>query len=164
MPRLFFAAAFLAAFAAPVFAQPPTPADDPAAALPLPLPGPEQIEDMAPALDRMADALLHTDVGPILDAADPLARDPDHGVPGRTVGRVAGRDDPYFEQRVHASIYRGADKLARASAAVAAAAPALARSMHELRHSLREAARAWREAYENGADGTVPGEGIPTGD
>ena len=125
---------------------------------------PQVIEDMAPALDRMADVLLHTDVGPILDAADPLARDPAHGIPGRTVGAMASRHDPYFEQRVHASIYRGADKLARASAAFAAAAPAIAHSMHELRRSLREAARAWRDAYENGPDAAAPDTGIPTGD
>ena len=113
----------------------------------------------APAIDRMADALLHTDVGPILDAADPMGRDSDHGAPGRTVGAMASRHDAYFEQRVHAAIYRGADRLARTSAALAAAAPAIAHSMHELRRSLREAERAWRDAYDGAAD-----DGVPTDD
>jgi hypothetical protein len=153
MSRLIFAALFLAATPAAAFAQPAGP----------PLPDSRRIQEMAPALDRMVDALLATDIGPILDAADPLGRGHHYGAPGRTLGAMARRDDPDFDRRVHASIYGGAEKLGRMSDALAAAAPVLAEQAHQLRHSLREIMHAWREGWRAGGAGGAGAVGDAAG-
>ena len=87
---------------------------------------------MAPALDRLLGALLTVDVGPIIDAADPYRRRPDYGRPGRTLGALGSRDDPYFEDRLRSSIYGTTADIGRMMGAFAAAAPALARSLREI--------------------------------
>ena len=61
----------------------------PAPAFAQQMPSGAEIEAMAPALDRMAGALLDIDVGGIIDAADPYARRPGYGRPGRTIGNIA---------------------------------------------------------------------------
>jgi len=166
-----FAAAAALALAAPARAQDPAAPDDiPDAAELGPLPSPDEIMEMAPALDRMAGALLRMDVGPLLDAADPLAASPDYGRPGRTLGAIARRRDPDFERRLRSGIYEGGDRLGRMSAGLAAAAPVLAEQAHQLRHSLREAMRAYREAYRTApAPAPAPRRddgafGLPDGD
>ena len=149
----------LIAFAAvPAAAQPPAPDDEALG----PLPSQRQIEEMAPAIDRMVGAMLDTDIGPLLDSADPLRRSRHYGQPGRTVGAMAGRDDPYFEQRVHESIYGGADKLGRMSAALSAAAPVLAQQAQQLRQALHQVVRAYRDAYRGTAP-RAPDRGTPGG-
>jgi hypothetical protein len=79
----------------------------PAPALAQHVPSGREIEEMAPALDRMTGALLDVDVGGIIDAADPYARRPGYGRSGRTLGALARRRDPYFDARLRASIYGG---------------------------------------------------------
>ena len=103
----------------------------PAPALAQHVPSGAEIEAMAPALDRATGALLDVDVGGIIDAADPYARRPGYGRPGRTIGRLARRDDPYFDARLRASIYGGTARAARMMDAFAAAMPALRRSLDE---------------------------------
>ena len=135
MYKLLFAAA-AAAFAAPSFAQGPAPADPLADKIVSAMPGPEQIEAMAPALDRLLSALLTVDVGPIVDAADPNHRRPDYGRPGRTLGALGRRDDPYFEDRLRSDIYGATADMGRMTGALAAAAPALAQSMRAMEAAL----------------------------
>lgn len=103
------------------------------------LPPAEEIEAMAPALDRALSALLSVDVGPILDAADPARRRYDHGRPGRTLGRIGSHGDPRFEERMRGSVYRSTEDIARMSGAFAAAAPSLARSLRDLQAALAAA-------------------------
>lgn len=91
---------------------------------------------MAPALDRVTGALLDVDVGGIIDAADPYARRPGYGRPGRTVGALARRRDPYFDARLRASIYGGTAQAARMMDAFAAAMPALRHSLDQARAAL----------------------------
>ena len=102
-------------------------------------PSPEEIEAMAPALDRALGALLTVDVGPILDAADPARRRYDHGRPGRTLGRIGSRGDPHFEERMRDSVYRSTEDIARMSGAFAAMAPALARTLRDLQAAIAAA-------------------------
>ena len=102
-------------------------------------PSAEEIEAMAPALDRALAALLTVDVGPILDAADPARRRYDHGRPGRTLGRIGSRGDPHFEDRMRNSVYRSTGDIARMSGAFAAMAPALARSLRDLQAAVEAA-------------------------
>lgn len=105
------------------------------------IPSSEEIEALAPALDRMTGALLDLDVAPILDAADPWRR---HYRPrGRTLREIAGRDDPGFEHRLRGSIYGTTAGIGRMMDAIAVAAPAMRRSLGEME---REMALALREA------------------
>jgi hypothetical protein len=138
MRKLFFLIGAFA-LAAPVAAQAPvfdeSLDDDIVAAIP----PPEEVEAMAPAMDAMAGALLNVDVGPLLDAADPTRRRYDHGMPGRTLGRIAGRDDPYFEDRLRSSIYGVTSDMGRMMAAVAVAAPAMRRSLREFERGIEGA-------------------------
>ena len=134
MHKLLIAAA-AAAFAAPAFAQgaAPDPLED---EIRRAIPPAGEVEAMAPALDRSLGALMNVDVGPILDAADPWRRRPGYGRRGRTIGALAGRDDPYFEERVRSSLYGATADIARMMHAFGAAAPALARSMREVERAM----------------------------
>lgn len=123
MPRLSVMIA-VAAFFAPV------------PALAQHVPSGAEIEAMAPALDRVTGALLDVDVGGIMDAADPYARRPGYGRPGRTVGTMARRRDPYFDARLRASIYGGTARAARMMDAFAAAMPALRQSLDQARAAI----------------------------
>lgn len=103
------------------------------------VPSGAEIEAMAPALDRVAGALLDVDVGGFIDAADPYVRRPGYGRPGRTVGAMARRRDPYFDTRLRASIYGGAAQAGRMMDAFASAMPALRRSVDEARTGIAAA-------------------------
>lgn len=122
----------------------------PAPALAQNVPSGAEIEAMAPALDRATGALLDVDVGGIIDSADPYARRPGYGRPGRTVGAMARRRDPAFDARLRASIYGGTARAARMMDAFAAAMPAL-------RHSLDEARAAIGTAVDDYHRGLPPG-------
>ena len=129
-----------AALAAPVAAQAPVFDDSLDDDIVAAIPPAEEVEAMAPAMDAMAGALLNVDVGPLLDAADPTRRRYDHGMPGRTLGRIAGRDDPYFEERMRSSIYGVTSDMGRMMEALAVAAPAMRRSLR---------------AFERGREGAI---------
>lgn len=134
MPRLPIIIVAAAAFLpAPAFAQH--------------VPSGTEIEAMAPAIDRITGALLDVDVGGIVDAADPYARRPGYGRPGRTIGRMARRHDPYFDARLRASIYGGAAQAGRMMDAFASAMPALRRSLDEARAAIGAAV----DDYHRGA-------------
>ena len=135
MHKLLIAAA-ASALAAPAFAQSAPPADPIEDEIARALPDREQVEAMAPALDRMLGAFLAVDVGPIIDAADPDHRRPDYGRPGRTLGALGSRDDPYFEDRLRSDIYRSTEDMSRMMGAFAAAAPALAQSLRAMEAAL----------------------------
>ena len=145
MRRFAIAAVAAALLAGPAIAQPDPLFDDGmderiARSIP---PG-AQIEAMAPVIDRMTGALLDVDVGPVIDAADPYARYNYRYRRGpRTLGDLAGRDDPAFERRLRASIYGSAAGLGRMMDAIAYAAPAMRRSLAEME---REMDRALRDA------------------
>ena len=134
MPRLSVIIAAAAIFLpAPAFAQQ--------------VPSGAEIEAMAPALDRMTGALLDIDVGGFMDAADPYARRPGYGRPGRTLGEMARRRDPHFDARLRSSIYGGAAQTGRMMDAFAAAMPALRRSLDEARAAIGAAV----DDYHRGA-------------
>ena len=128
-----------AALAAPAAAQAPVFDDSLDRDIAEAIPGPEEIEALAPAMDVMVGALLDVEVGPLLDAADPLRRRYDHGAPGRTLGEIARRDDPHFEERMRSSIYGTTSDMSRMMAAVAVAAPAMRRSLREFERGIEGA-------------------------
>ena len=73
-------------------------------------------------------------------------------MPGRTIGELAGRDDPYFEERLRSSLYDTTAGMSRMMGAFAAAAPALARSLREMERAMG----AVIDDYRRGRHG--PGE------
>jgi len=116
MRKLLIAAA-ATLIAAPASAQPPRPS--------------EQIEAYAPAIDRMADAFLNLDLGPMLDAADPYRPHRD-----RTLRDMASRGDPRFQRRLRASIYGNTARIGRMADAIAAAAPAMRNAIAQMEMSM----------------------------
>ena len=113
------------------------------------LPPGEEIEAMAPMVDRMTGALLDVDVGPVLDAADPYRRR--HWRGRRTLGDLAGRDDPYFEARLRDSIYGTTAGMAAMMDSFAAATPAVRRSLREAERAIDRAIREsrYRDRYDD---------------
>jgi hypothetical protein len=149
MPRYLIAAA-AAALAAPLAAQPaPDPLEEEIVRA---LPPAEEVEAMAPALDRAVGALLNVDVGPLIDAVDPYRRRPGYGRPGRTLGEVGRRDDPYFEERLRSSIYGTTAEMGRMMEGFAAAAPGLARSIRELERAMDSAIGDYRRRRGDGPE------------
>ena len=141
MPRYLIAAA-AAALAAPAVAQPaPDPLEEEIVRA---IPPADEVEAMAPALDRAVGALLNVDVGPLIDAVDPYRRRRDYGRPGRTLGDIGRRDDPYFEERLRSSIYGTTADMGRMMEGLAAAAPSLARSVRELERAMDAAMGDYR--------------------
>jgi hypothetical protein len=138
--RVAFALAAAALLAAPAAAQPePRPIDEHDVRAALPSPG--EIQEMGVAMDRMIGALLTIDVGPIMDAADPQRRNPDHGRPGRTLGDMGRRDDPYFDQRMRAGVQGATVGLQQMVGAFATVAPQMQRSIEEMSRSIEGAMR-----------------------
>ena len=135
MQKLLFLAA-TAALAAPATAQAPAPPDPLVEEMVRAIPPAEEVEAIAPALDRVVGAMLDVDVGPIVDAADPYRRHPGYGRPGRTLGALGSRDDPYFEDRLRSQIYGATADMARMTDAFAAAAPSIARSVREMQNAI----------------------------
>ena len=139
--RIAFALAAAALLAAPAAAQQePRPFDERDVRAALPSPG--EIRAMGGAMDRMIGALMSIDVGPIIDAADPQRRNPNYGRPGRTLGDMGRRDDPYFDQRVRAGVHGAAEGLERMVGAFATVAPQLERSIEEMSRSIEGAIRS----------------------
>jgi len=116
MRKLLIAAA-ATLIAVPASAQPPRPS--------------EQIEAYAPAIDRMADAFLSLDLGPVLDAADPYRPHYD-----RSLRDLARRGDPRFERRLRASIYGTTAGMGRMADAFAAMEPAMRDAIAQMEMSM----------------------------
>jgi hypothetical protein len=115
-----------------------------------PVPSGEEIEDMAPALDRMTGALLDIDVGAIIDAADPYARRRGYGRPGRPIGAIARARDPEFDARWRGAIYGGTAQAARMVDAFAAAMPALRQSLDQARAAIEGAVEDYHRQAPRG--------------
>ena len=142
--RLLLAAA-VAACAAPALAAPP-PHDeyedsysdrysDPAVAG---LPSPEAIEDAGHAVDRAMGALLNVRVGELAEAVDP-GRDPRRR--DETLGDIASRDDPYFEQRMRATMAGATAGMGVMMERLAVLAPVLRATMRDVERQVEEATR-----------------------
>lgn len=97
----------------------------------------ERIQEYAPAVDRMTDALLNLDLGPLMDAAAPGRYHRD-----RTLRDMARRDDPYFDRRLRGSIYGSAAAMGRAADAMAAAEPLLRAMVLQMRADIATAIEA----------------------
>jgi hypothetical protein len=150
MRKLILAASALA-LAVPAAAQSPIFHDDLDSAIVAAIPPAEQVEDIAFAMDRVLGAVLDVDVGPIADALDPYGRHRAYRGGPRTVRDMAGRDDPYFEDRMRHSLYGVTAGMGGMMEALAAVAPVMRRSLAELERNVGDAMREQR-ARERGYD------------
>jgi hypothetical protein len=146
MRKSALSAALLALVAAPASAQYPYEAgmyeDDPIEAYAYALPDRQrQIEATTHALDRVLGAMLDIDIGPVIDAVDPYRRGPAYGYGPRTLRDMAGRDDPYFEDRIRHSLYGTSIGMSRMMDAFAVAAPVMRESIRRMERDIAEAMR-----------------------
>jgi hypothetical protein len=132
MRKLIIAASLLA-FAAPALAQPyPDPRDQ---ELVDALPHPFEVQEMGDRLGAAMGALADVPVGGLVNAIDPRAR----AHPNTSIGDLAGRDDPYFRERMQDQVAGMGLKMADLVRGMTAAAPAVRRSLDELERSLGRA-------------------------
>ncbi len=105
------------------------------------LPHPGEVAAMGVAMERMVDALMTVDVGPIMDAADPYRSHPDHGRRGRTLGALGERDDPHFRDRMRAGVRGTTAGITGMIEAYRTVAPQLRRSIEDAERRMDEAMR-----------------------
>jgi hypothetical protein len=105
------------------------------------LPHPGEVEDMADATGRAAEAILDVPIGGVVRAIDPYRR----GHRDDTVEDVIGRDDPYLRDRIRNSTADAAAGMGVMIDQVAIMAPELRRALAGLEHSLERSVRDARE-------------------
>lgn len=134
--RLLLAAAAVA-FAAPAAAA-PYPHDDYGDEIAESLPSPEAIEDAGRAVDRAMGALMNVRVGELAEAVDP-GRDPRRR--DETLGDMASRNDPYFEQRMRGTVAGATVGMGVMMERLAVLAPVLRETMRDVERQVEDATR-----------------------
>jgi hypothetical protein len=133
--RILTVAASLSALAAaaPALAQPvPDPRDD---ALVRALPHPYEVEEMGDKMGRAVGAITRVPIGDVVNAIDPAAR----AHPNATIADVAGRGDPYFEERMQDQVAGMSLKMADMVRGMAVVMPQLRRSLEQIEDSIADA-------------------------
>ena len=102
------------------------------------LPPPEIIGHGAARLDRVIDGLMEIDVGPLARAIDPGRSGPHER---ETLGDMARRDDPYFDERIHHSVGALADGMIDLSYRMRRLEPVLRRSLEDVARNVEDAMR-----------------------
>jgi len=102
------------------------------------LPHPYDVEEAGDKVGRAVDAILDVPVGGVVQAIDPRARV--HR--DETLGGLAGRDDPYFEERVQDRVGSLSLEMADMMRKIAYMAPVLRRSLADFERNLEGAIRS----------------------
>jgi hypothetical protein len=144
-------AAGLLSLAAPAAAQPRHPAPYPPPRVEERLPRAGEIERIGTMIERVTDALLDVDVGPVADAIDPYRRyDPRRGP--ETLGELATRRDPYARRRLHAEIEDTTAGVGAATREVAAMTPLVRMTIADTVRRVDDAVRESRLRRERAYD------------
>jgi hypothetical protein len=101
------------------------------------LPHPYDVEEAGDRLGSAVGAILNVPIGGVVQAIDPSAR----ARRNDTIADVAGRDDPYFEERIEDDVRGLTMKSADLMRHLSVVAPALRRSLAELERNLEGAIR-----------------------
>ena len=96
------------------------------------LPHPFEVEEAGDKLAAAVGAIVDVPIGGVLRAIDPASR----AHADETIGDVAGREDPYFEERLQDEVGGLSTKAADLVRGLAASAPALERSLARLERDL----------------------------
>jgi len=142
--RLLLAAAAVA-FAAPAAAA-PYGHDDYGDEIAESLPSPEAIEDAGRAVDRAMGALMNVRIGELAEAVDP-GRDPRRR--DETLGDMASRDDPYFEQRMRGTVAGATAGMGVMMERLAVLAPVLRETMRDVERRVEDATRDLPGGYRD---------------
>ncbi|MDB5697724.1 MAG: hypothetical protein JWN69_528 [Alphaproteobacteria bacterium] len=102
------------------------------------LPSPAAIDDAGRAVDRAMGAIMNVPIGEVVEAVDP-GRDPRRR--DETLGDMASRDDPYFEQRMHGSVAAATAGMGVMIERLAVLAPALRATMRDVERRVDDATR-----------------------
>ncbi|HEX8442301.1 MAG TPA: hypothetical protein VF631_01500 [Allosphingosinicella sp.] len=101
------------------------------------LPHPYDVEEAGDRLGSAVGAILNVPIGGVIQAIDPAAR----AHRNDTVADVAGRDDPFFEERVEDDVRGLTLKTADLMRQLTVVAPVLRRSLADLERNLEGAIR-----------------------
>ena len=153
--RNFLIGAAALAIAGPAAAQPANPPVDPRdAEIVRSIPHPAEIEAVGETMDRVVGAVLDVPIGPLVDAID--AADPEGRKYRRqhrrdeTIGDVAGRDDPDFEERLRDQIHGVTVGMGVMAEQLAVMAPEMRRAIERATDDIDRAVREARERRERG--------------
>lgn len=135
--RLYLLGLFACTAATPAIAREPAPRPAPqidAAQVGALLSNPLVQEGLAAVVDRYADALLQTHVGPVAQLADPSS-----GIrPEDTLADVAARHDPHYADHLHQSAKGAIAATGKAATGVASMTAELQRTTDRLRAVLAQ--------------------------
>jgi len=101
------------------------------------LPHPYDVEEAGDRLGSAVGAILNVPIGGVVQAIDPAAR----ARRNDTIADVAGRDDPYFEERIEDDVRGLTLKSADLMRQLSVVAPVLRRSLADLERNLEGAIR-----------------------
>jgi hypothetical protein len=104
------------------------------------LPSQEEFDRMGDAMGRIVGALLNIPVGPIVEAVDP-GRRLSRAERERTLGQMATRDDPHFEERMRGSVGAVTSNMSTMVRQLAVATPALRRALEQVQRDVAAATR-----------------------
>jgi hypothetical protein len=152
-------AAGLLCLAAPAAAQPRPyhPAPVPPTRLDQRLPSGDEIERIGTMIERVTDALLDVNVGPVADAIDPYRRyDPRRGPD--SLGELAERRDPYARRRLHAEIEDTTAGVSAATRQLRAMAPLVGLAIADTKRRIDDAVRDSRLRRERDYGPDYPSE------
>jgi len=102
------------------------------------LPSPQTIDRTGAALDRAIDGLLEIDVAPLTNALRP---DRPYARGRQTIGDLARRDDPYFDEKMHRSVGAMADTMIAMTDRMRRLEPVLRDSLRDVVRNVEDAMR-----------------------
>jgi energy-converting hydrogenase Eha subunit A len=91
---------------------------------------------VAGAVGGMLDSVMDIRIDKIAEALEPLNRGRPIDLPGRTLGEMAEREDPYYRERVQDSARHAVGSMGAMAGALSAALPELERAMRRLEDAL----------------------------
>jgi len=104
------------------------------------LPSPAETEAIGRVMGDVVGAVMDVPIGPVVEAIDP-GRRLSRRERERTIGDVASRDDPYYQERLQRSIGAITSGMGDMAVQVAILAPVLRRSMEDLERNMERATR-----------------------
>lgn len=125
----------LLALSAPAAAQPVDPID---AEIARAIPSPAELEALGGVLASVMDAMMDVEIGGILDAIDPYRRPEARD---RTIGDLAGANDPYERERMQRSVEAATANMGDVMTDIAILAPRLRRTFENVNRDIEDATR-----------------------
>ena len=129
--------------AAPLSAQvSPYPTDERDAEIARAIPTQAEMDALGAVLGRVTGALMDVEIGGVIDAIDPEGGDAwKREERSRTIGDLAGADDPYAKERMERSVEIATSGMGDVMTDIAILAPRLRRTFEEVGRDIEDATR-----------------------